>query len=351
MEADLRALDDGFDVSEVTMRRLCRELAVVRRPMDSSEGARSDLRRFTTLWRWVAGLAAIAALWMVAALIGLSLENTSAPQITLVRHGEGQVEIERGGMRLSVESLEPLLAGDVIHAQAHASITYADGTRVDFGPGTHIALPDRTDEAKSLTMHTGRLSADVAKQPAGRPMLFHTPQAVATVLGTQLDLAIQPSVTRLSVTEGHVRLMRRNDSATVEVSAGHVAYAGAAMELAARPPRIAEGLIALYRFDEGAGTVVHDRSGLSPALPLTLKTSRKDAAVWLPEGGLRLDHRAILVSEGPAAKVIDAVRASNALTLEAWIVPALEKQRGTGPRHHAVERQPENQFHTGARRG
>lgn len=89
--------------------------------------------------------------------------------------------------------------------------------------------------------------------------------------------------------------------------------------------RAAEGLLALYTFDAHDGGTVHDVSGVGPALDLAIETP--EATEWIP-GGLRVTGNAAIATPGPAAKIIDAVRASNALTIEAWVAPADLAQTG-----------------------
>jgi hypothetical protein len=88
------------------------------------------------------------------------------------------------------------------------------------------------------------------------------------------------------------------------------------------PPgtRVTEGLRLLYTFHEGEGTTVHDVSEVGEPLDLTLAS--KSAAKWLPSGGLSVDSPTSISSAVPAGKVIKAARASNEITIEAWLKPA-----------------------------
>jgi hypothetical protein len=84
--------------------------------------------------------------------------------------------------------------------------------------------------------------------------------------------------------------------------------------------------VARWDFDENGGLVVADRSGVDPALDLTI--SEAGAGVTWLAGALRVDADSVLTTAGPATKVIDAVLASNELTVEAWVVPANLTQAG-----------------------
>ncbi len=87
------------------------------------------------------------------------------------------------------------------------------------------------------------------------------------------------------------------------------------------------GLLALYRFDEGAGATVHDRSGRQPAIDLTIEAP--ESARWASSGpGLALHGPNRIRSAGAATRVNEAIGRSGALTLEAWITPSMAEQEG-----------------------
>jgi VanZ family protein len=73
--------------------------------------------------------------------------------------------------------------------------------------------------------------------------------------------------------------------------------------------------IASYRFAEGDGHQVADISGVAPALDLELVGS---GVQWLDEGGLRFVDGAAR-STAPATKLVDAIRRTGELAIEAWI--------------------------------
>ncbi len=89
--------------------------------------------------------------------------------------------------------------------------------------------------------------------------------------------------------------------------------------------RTDRGLEVLYRFDSGQGDVVHDRSGVGS--PLNLKISKLSAVHW-QRGALSIRSATTISSSGPAKKIVDAIRRSNAATIEAWIRPNSDRQRG-----------------------
>lgn len=84
--------------------------------------------------------------------------------------------------------------------------------------------------------------------------------------------------------------------------------------------------IALYEFKEGTGRIVRDTSGAGTAFDLQIKDA--STVQWLAGGGLRIAKPALIASAGPATKLIDAVKRSKAMTIEAWIKPENTTQAG-----------------------
>jgi len=76
--------------------------------------------------------------------------------------------------------------------------------------------------------------------------------------------------------------------------------------------------LVLYRFDEGTGMVIHDRSAHQPALNLNILD--KTLAHWLPGQGLNVagDSAAPIMSPDAASKLM-AITRTNACTVELWV--------------------------------
>lgn len=88
--------------------------------------------------------------------------------------------------------------------------------------------------------------------------------------------------------------------------------------------RVTSGLQVLYDFS-GTGPVVEDRSGVGK--PLNLRIGNMSAVVRAKQS-LEIHGPAEVRSAGPATKVIDAVKRSKELTIEAWIRTANQRQQG-----------------------
>ncbi len=111
----------------------------------------------------------------------------------------------------------------------------------------------------------------------------------------------------------------------VLVVSGEMLGLATAASLAAEPQRATRDLQALYTFAAGSGDIVPDESGVEPRLDLTIE---KASSVQWRERGLLVRSATKIASPQPANKIIQAVKRSNALTIEAWITPASDRQNG-----------------------
>jgi len=89
--------------------------------------------------------------------------------------------------------------------------------------------------------------------------------------------------------------------------------------------RVTDGLVALYGFEEAEGDTVHDSSRVGD--PLDLKIREPQRTGWIP-GAIEIRESTLIHSDGDAAKITDACRESNAVTIEAWLAPANTRQSG-----------------------
>lgn len=88
---------------------------------------------------------------------------------------------------------------------------------------------------------------------------------------------------------------------------------------------VSRGLLVLYDFAEGGGQTIHDRSGVGT--PLDLAIEQGSGLTW-SNGSLVIQSPALMISPRPAGKIIDAVKQSNAMSLEVWLRPASAGQTG-----------------------
>lgn len=168
---------------------------------------------------WVKCAVALAAAAVIAVAMVIPQFWTRGPQpVAKVTGVEGEVAVAIGEALLSGQRIETPGGGSL-------SIEYADRTTVQIAGGSAVLFDiDQASGAKRVTLDRGELFANVAPQRAGA-MVFSTPHATATVLGTQLRLTVGDATTLLDVTEGKVRLDRLAGGQSVVVAAHETALA------------------------------------------------------------------------------------------------------------------------------
>jgi glycopeptide antibiotics resistance protein len=88
-----------------------------------------------------------------------------------------------------------------------------------------------------------------------------------------------------------------------------------------------DDVVALYAFNEGSGNIVRDVSGFEPALDLSF--SPKGRVRWLDGGnGIEIVKPSIVRSNNPPTKLYEALRATDALSIEVWMTPDNTVQGG-----------------------
>jgi len=81
-------------------------------------------------------------------------------------------------------------------------------------------------------------------------------------------------------------------------------------------PRVIDGLQALYTFEEGDGVLVNDVAEVGAKLDLTIDNAL--SVTWLSDGGIDIAADVSISSNG-AAKIIEACKLSNSISIEAWL--------------------------------
>lgn len=94
---------------------------------------------------------------------------------------------------------------------------------------------------------------------------------------------------------------------------------------AAHGARVRQGIELLYNFDEVDGDLVKDVSGTGPPVHLKIE---KPNAVQRSAGSLTMAGKTLIRSDKPPTRMIEAVRRTGELTIEAWITPADDRQAG-----------------------
>lgn len=167
--------------------------------------APESLRKRRFAWI-VSGIA--AALVLATSLTLLFYQNhrasDRAASVVAVR-GEVRVAFEskaqpaQVGMRLgSGQGMETGTDGG-------ADLRLADGTTIRLSGSTTMRLRSAA-EGHAVELKAGGMGCDVRPQPQGKPLVFVTPHAEVTVLGTAFELTAAPVATSVQVTRGRVRV-------------------------------------------------------------------------------------------------------------------------------------------------
>jgi len=218
-----RALQDD-DTARVALRDIAEQAVVLadleRTGESRSEPSRSSVKRgLPVLVRRAIALTVLVLIgWL--SIAGLTGGSESGPRITEL-NGSLQWTGSSGRVDGDLTVGDVLQGGtlDSLSANSWATLEFDDGSRVTISGKSSLAVSAQL--RKELHLWDGALSADIAPQSDGRPMLIHTPTADLEVLGTQLNVDVGASSTLLNVNEGRVRLTRLVDGQVVEVPAAH----------------------------------------------------------------------------------------------------------------------------------
>ncbi|MBN1674118.1 MAG: FecR domain-containing protein [Kiritimatiellae bacterium] len=293
-------------------------------------------------WGWrITGMAA-AALVGVGILLHTALRQlTLGPSPTLIGEvadcgGDVFVAGPHGDIRAGRD--HALTAGATLlvkGATSWAKVRHTRGAQLEFIGEARATFQLEKDEPVAPASHRVELDAGILRASvspgAKKVLIFDTPHARIEVVGTRFTLTVASNATRVDMEKGAVRATCKRDGRSVRLIAGQSAIVADAIGTAGRPgsepngprpPRVRAGLVALYSFDEGAGQIVHDRSGFRKPINLTIRDAEHTVR-WLPGGGLQIHAPTIITNALPPAKIIDACMQSHALTVEAWITPRL----------------------------
>ncbi|HVE43142.1 MAG TPA: DNRLRE domain-containing protein [Planctomycetota bacterium] len=167
-----------------------------------------------------------------------------ATQVESAVVAEATIEKVEGEVVRIAASAAPVAAAQTLPSgqglevrKGMALLKLADGTRVELRPNTRLDRMLLTEEYKRFEVSRGSASSSVMKQSPKSPVMFLTPQAEMTVVGTRLSFEIAANdTTRLDVQEGRVKM--KWDKHTVEVTAGRYAIAGKGQPPVTKPATI-----------------------------------------------------------------------------------------------------------------
>jgi hypothetical protein len=166
----------------------------------------------------VLALAATAAFVMVRVVWPTrGLESTIAA-------ARGDVQVLRKGQRIAAEGAGTIRPGERIltGADGSADLRLTDGTALQVDSATDVGFEEQKD-SRQVRLKTGAIRCEVSPQRPARPLVFQTPHAELTVLGTAFELTATPVESRMRVLRGRVRWTAGGRS--IEVAAGELSTA------------------------------------------------------------------------------------------------------------------------------
>jgi ferric-dicitrate binding protein FerR (iron transport regulator) len=174
--------------------------------------------------KWMAVAVAVLALAATAALVMVRVvwpTSGLAPTIAATR---GDVQVLRNGQRIAATLAETIRPGERIltGADGTADLRLTDGTTMQVDSATNVGFEEQKD-SRQVRLKTGAIRCEVAPQRPDRPLVFQTPHAELTVLGTAFELTTTPVESRVRVLRGRVRWTAGGRS--VEVAAGELSTA------------------------------------------------------------------------------------------------------------------------------
>ena len=189
---------------------------------------RSRVRLRLSPWMGVAVAASVTLIISLALLTSQRVGSTAAADLAEVTEialgGEARTAVAhltRNGVSLPLTVGARLAPGDRLEAEHNrVHLRYPDeGTELSVQPGG-ILRCSADASGKIVTLERGRVTAAVAKQPAGTAMRFRTATSEAVVVGTRLAVSLGAEGARLDVQEGLVQFGPLGGNLDLAVSAG-----------------------------------------------------------------------------------------------------------------------------------
>jgi hypothetical protein len=133
--------------------------------------------------------------------------------------------------------------------------------------------------------------------------------------GSSMDAAQSDAPNDASVASGDVDVKDASTPGDAALDGGGSADSGIDAS-----GRVTSGLLALYTLQETSGATLHDTSGVTPALDLSIQAGDAGTGSFVADGYSFAGGLAR--SAGPATKIFTACKASKEITLEAWMTTA-----------------------------
>ncbi|HEX4355744.1 MAG TPA: FecR family protein, partial [Polyangiales bacterium] len=207
--------EESSELDEFVRARLERNLVDAWR----ARGARSvplATRRHPSRWMWISSLALAAGFGALFGLYVLNHENGDAAPPEVLAHFD--LVIDDGAVQTGY-----LTEGQVLESGQHGHIEVAlDQSRVDVAPDSRVRFERMARDELRLSLIKGRVEVVFHPERKGEQhMSIETRSARVMVVGTQFSVEVDAKGdTKVSVSEGVVQVIPRNEGETRFVRAG-----------------------------------------------------------------------------------------------------------------------------------
>jgi len=264
---------------------------------------------------------AVIALFAVSVVVFLYPGQKEFP-IATIEQLSGDVKVVRKTKEVPVQIGKVLYTDDLVEAPVGSAIAvrYKDRTELHVLGGSTLKVGiDRQTGGKRVSLSQGELTASVTPQTSDA-MVFTTPHAKATVLGTELRLSVRQNATRLDVQEGKVGLMRLSDGQSVMVAtngSGEASAEGISLRDLTWPIDRRE---AIFVFEPGGAIPLARNPETGNLRQTEWEPARGDASIG-NQGALILAGGSFVSSEA-GIDLLPFIRQKNEFTLDIALVPA-----------------------------
>jgi WD40 repeat protein len=186
----------------------------------------------------LAALFALAAAWVYFAGVGGPAEAGPVAELEAV---QGEVYVVTDAGRAPAAAGQGLFPGQGLRTEGENStavVKFPDATRLELGADTLIRLlkagGPHDEDSRKVSLDEGVLTADVRRQPGGRPMVLTTPAVEVAAQETRFSFTRAGDAARVDTEQGRLQVTRKSDGASIEVPVG--SYAVAAPGLAPMGP-------------------------------------------------------------------------------------------------------------------
>jgi len=248
---------------------------------------------------------------------------------------EGKANIIRDGTTYIAQARSVVNPGEQIKTAANsiATLVYDPAHEVRVRSESVATLegtgPAATQQVRQIRLDSGALDM-IALAESDKPDIeVITPHAVINAGSTRYSVEVDGPRTTVLVERGLVDVRSKVADGKVQAQSDQRVVVEAGLPLTVGPAdaleRIGDGLVVLYMFNENGGDVVSDLSRREPKVDLKIADP---AAVTWGNRLLRINQPTTIKTESSNAALIDAIRATDAITIEAWLKPNDAQQHG-----------------------